>query len=240
MSLYDPDDHDSLPQKSPPSAIDPWVPHRRELLNWFSQEAPSLKSAYEGAVILLHMDNLPGKVHFVCHVVRDIYAKLPEILDGDYRHKSPVNDYKKAVDAVAKHVSIPAVDYSSNNAISDEVQNLSLTSLGTQAIIQLLDTHKKVKEQPRSSAILERALRNRLPNPTNFESQRLINLFESERRWFVDRAHLVLQVGKAPKEDGLMEHFERFERVLYSLVGQFFTGVGELDDILQQANRPSD
>ena len=77
-------------EKGPPDAgvkldeagVEIWTPIRQSLLNWLKREAPSLADAYEGAVRLLHMPGFPGKVHFVSHVVRDIYNTLPRVLDG--------------------------------------------------------------------------------------------------------------------------------------------------------------
>jgi hypothetical protein len=38
------------------------------------------------------------------------------------------------------------------------------------------------------------------------------------------------------KESELQKYFEAFENSLHSFVGNFFTGIGELDAILQETN----
>lgn len=55
-----------------------WTTLRKELVTWLEDRAPSFVRGYVGAVRLLHMPSFPGRVHFICHAVRDIYRHLPK------------------------------------------------------------------------------------------------------------------------------------------------------------------
>ena len=68
----------------------------------------------------------------------------------------------------------------------------------------------------------------------------IINSFDGEYDFFVNKAHLVKSLKKVPTDDGLIEHFEAFERAFHSLVGSYFSGKEELDDILQDTNETAD
>ena len=47
-------------------------------------------------------------------------------------------------------------------------------------------------------------------------------------------------IDKVPNDDGLIAHFESFERAFHSLVGPYFSGKEELDAILHDTNTPAD
>ena len=82
--------------------VSQWTPQRRELLQWFQKEAPSLASAYEAVIEILGMPRMPAKAHLVGHIVRDIYNKLPEILDGQYRRTNSGEVYKDYAERIEK------------------------------------------------------------------------------------------------------------------------------------------
>lgn len=65
----------------------------------------------------------------------------------------------------------------------------------------------------------------------------IVSDFKKIRGWFMDLTHL--RATEAPKIDEyeLQMQFRKFEGMLHSFVGDFFTGTAELDDILQQANQ---
>jgi len=51
---------------------------------------------------------------------------------------------------------------------------------------------------------------------------------------------LARKIEKIPTDHRLVENFERFERAFHSLVGPYFTGKEELDEILQATNATTD
>lgn len=221
-----------------------WTPIRRELLAWFRREAPSLAPAYEGALRLLHMPGFPGKIHFVSHIVRDIYKMLPEILDGSIKRVSPGEVYPTLIKNVERHwprrhVSFVDLDDTSEVTRTEE-QGIAISRLAYKHIVQLLEKLNEIEKQPSTGQHLARVLHRVNPGEDGTIPGRLIAMFDVERRWFVKRAHLVSRPDKLPLDDGLLEHFEAFERALFSFVGHYFSGTRELDEILCEANETTD
>lgn len=216
-------------------------PMRQELVQWFEREAPSLAPAYRAAIQILKISAMPARVHLVSHIVRDIYGKLPEILDGEYRRTNAGELYRSLVDKVEGHwgQSKGTALHGENRASTDvaAAAAVAVSVAAARSVDDLLERHRRLKEQPRSAVVLARAMYRRFAESGLEAPRRLVDQFERERVWFTKRAHLVIEMEKVPSDDGLMEHFAAFERALYSLVGQYFTGKTEIDAILQQANR---
>lgn len=238
MSVFGPNEH---PQDDSDSVGSRLSPMRQELVRWFEREAPSLAPAYRAAIQILDMPSMPARVHLVSHIVRDIYGKLPEILDGEYRRTNAGEVYRSFVDKVeanwgqskgpSAHMGDePPTDVAATSSVTVSVA-------GARAVDDLLDRHRSLKEQPRSVEVLARAMYRRFAESGLEVPRRLVEQFEAERVWFTKRAHLVIEEEKLPTDDGLVAHFTAFERALYSLVGQYFAGKTEIDAILQQANR---
>lgn len=217
-----------------------WKPHQRYLLEWFRKEAPSLAPAYEAALRLINDVSFPARVHLVCHIVRDIYSKLPEILDADYRRKDGGTVYRDAVEKLV----LPWTGIGSDPLVADqapaEAERSTAVSVpipAVRAVRELLDLHRDVKSQPKSVLILTHSLYRRFVDTELKPSSRLIDAFEAERKWFTRSAHLVREPAKVPTGDDLLHHFATFESALHSLVAPYFAGKQEIDAILQQANQ---
>lgn len=241
MSIYEPC-QELKPEESERGG-DPaiWISKRRDLLDWFRREAPSLASAYEAAVLLIDMPAFPARVHLVCHVVRDIYSKLPEILDGEFRRTNAGEVYRSSVDEVEAHWksssrSLLQPDGSPASALKT-ADKVVVLAAAAKSVDNLLEKHRALKDQPRSAEVLVRALYRRFAESGLNPPARLAQAFEDERRWFMQRAHLVIDTTKVPTDVGLVKHFTSFERALYSLVGQYFSGKKEIDAIIEQANQ---
>lgn len=217
-----------------------WTPQRRGLLEWFNRDAPSLASAYEAAVQLISSPAMPARVHLVCHIVRDIFNQLPEILDGEYRFQSTGASYPGLVDTIAEHWKLQDwTQYGEENPSAVGVASTDTVVVGVagaRAVEKLLKCRESLENQRRSTEVLAEALYRRFAEAGLDPPARLSAAFESERKWFTKRAHLVRDHAKLPTDQGLSEHFAAFEQALYSLVGQYFTGRGEIDAILDEAN----
>lgn len=64
----------------------------------------------------------------------------------------------------------------------------------------------------------------------------MVKQFEDVCNWFQTHTHLRNETGGIPNERELVQNFENFERVLVGIKGQFFTNIGEIDEILQDTN----
>jgi hypothetical protein len=66
----------------PPLSQAYWTHARLELQAWLQRNAASLAELYGGAARLVYDTPLPGRVRFVCHAVREIRNRLPDVLSG--------------------------------------------------------------------------------------------------------------------------------------------------------------
>jgi hypothetical protein len=216
-----------------------WTDRRKQLLKWFERAALPLAAPYEGAVRLLYLKGFPGQVHFVCHVVRDIYQLLPEVLEPTVRQRvQPTHVYPGLLDELSKRWPRPLVASSPDeSAGSGPAEFMPIAGSACQAVEKVLLEHAKVKGQPSSDETLVQVLFRLHPSHRAAAPARLVEAFKRERKWFTDRAHL--RTNPTPT-DGLIEHFERFEAALFSFVGDYFTGTRELDAILLEANKRAD
>ncbi|MFG0243666.1 MAG: hypothetical protein ACF8R9_12840 [Phycisphaerales bacterium JB054] len=217
-----------------------WSVRRQQLLEWLRTDAPSLAPAYEAAVRLVDETSFPARVHLVCHIVRDIYAKLPEVLDGEYRRRNAGEVYRNGVEKVEQRWEGTPTDSlapAATSAGGDVAATMRISLSAARSVEGLLDVHRALKKQPRSAEVLARALYRRFADAGLDPPKRLVEVFERERRWFTERAHLVRDHEKLPSDEGLDEHFTAFENALFSLVGPYFAGKQEIDAILQQANQ---
>src|SRR6266851_7372212 len=53
---------------------------RREVLDWFEKNAPSLGQLYEASLRMLEDVNFRGRGYLICHAVREICNRLPGIV----------------------------------------------------------------------------------------------------------------------------------------------------------------
>jgi hypothetical protein len=108
-------------------------------------------------------------------------------------------------------------------------------------IDKLVEEHRNSRKRPGKYELLFRALARKAPLTVTLDA-RTVEAFKKTSRWFVDRAHFPRQPLPPEDEQTFVGRFQEFERAIYVLVerlseGGFFVGIGELDDILQQANR---
>lgn len=203
---------------------------RLELLKWFKETAPSLAPAYEGALRMLADTEFPGRLHFISHAVRDIADRLVFVLDGELSG-SRVN-YENHLDNIVQ--MWPTNGLMGSSTTPQDSVSIPITVF--KRLDRLLEEHRQRRRRRSNQQLLfETLTRNDLlPGALN---RRLINAFEQEREWFMGRTHLRKERPKDVPEAELQYHFRQFERMLHSFVGDFFTTIGDLDDILQEANR---
>jgi hypothetical protein len=211
-----------------------WTKERRELAQWLHDRAPSFEHGYMGAVRLLHMPSFPGRVHFVCHAVRDIYRRLPAALGADAvpiwsevvpkKVKSLCKEWNKCAPGQQRADVTNSIGYVVDPRIYRCVEDI-------------VSAQKNIVDQPSVGKSLAIALfRAAEKPPEEFISPWLIRSFDREYDFFVARAHLAKSMNKAVSDKGLAEHFKAFERAFHSMVGSYFTGQDELDEILQDTN----
>ena len=215
-----------------------WTKQRRELVRWLDDRAPSFTDGYVGAVRLLHTPSFPARMHLVCHVVRDIYRYLPAAL-GVQLMPRPAEVFPNMVKKLAKLW----VKYPPNSALSSDGtgEDFTMNPQVYRYTERIVQKSVQIAGQPRVGGQFAIALYKSLDRRQDeYIHPWIINSFDGEYDFFVSRAHLARNLDKVPTDDGLIEHFEAFERAVHSLVGPYFSGKEELDDILQDTNETAD
>lgn len=216
-----------------------WNSQRRELVNWFKDRAPSFVAGYLAAIRLLYMPSFPARVHLVCHVVRDIYRFLPAVLGGRVSPR-PAEVFPGMVKQLVHLWEASLVSegkrferIGSHVAVHANVHNY---------VAKIVEKSKKMA---RDQSTIGKSLAVALFNSSDSRDDRfiapwIIKSFDDEYDFFVTRAHLAQREEQMPTDDGLVAHFEAFERAFHSMVGSYFTGKEELDAILQDTNDAAD
>lgn len=208
-------------------------PKRRQLLKWFYENARPLAESYEGAVRLLEDSTFPGRIHFIAHAVRDIADRLVFVLDPQLpgtrvQYENEMDQIEKVWPTLAK------VEDGAESVPSDDriVIDYKLALI----IDRLVDAHRERRQRPSNYELLFRFLMRNEPSKAEV-NQRLVMDFKNVRKWFMDYTHLRKDAAPQVSETELTSRFNSFEGMLHSFVGDFFTGMAELDEILQHANK---
>jgi len=210
-----------------------WTPIRCELLKWFQEKAESLSDAYWGAVILLHDKNFPGRVHFISHAIRDISDRLVFILDP---HVDPsCVQYANELDKILKF-GLKLEPVENTNLNSSKTESYVIDAKSAVVIKNLIEEHKNRRERPSNFELLFYFLQRQDPG-RSMEHKRIAIEFKKMRNWFMGLAHLRTSATPTVSENELQLQFEKFENMLHSFVGNFFTGKNKIDAILHQANQ---
>jgi hypothetical protein len=205
---------------------------RRELLHWFRDNATPLAEAYEGAIRLVDDDDFPGRIHFIAHAVRDISDRLVYALDPQL--KAGRVQYENEMDRIEKlwpHLNVPGP-----TDAAAETETVTIDYKVASIIDSLVTAHRERRERPSNYELLFRFLMRKEPLQAEV-NQRLVRDFKRMREWFMARTHLRDNGVPPVDESELQTQFKKFEGMLHSFVGNFFTGKKELDEVLRQANQ---
>lgn len=209
-----------------------WTPLRRELLKWFRVNAAPLAEAYEGAIRLVDDGDFPGRIHFIAHAVRDISDRLVYVLDPQLNGNRV--QYENEMDRIEKDWPQLRSVGDTNDAVA-ETETVRINRKVASMIDSLVEAHRERRQRPSNYELLFRVLMRKEPLQSAVH-QRLVKDFKKMRGWFMDQTHLPREEVRQVAESELQTQFKRFEGMLHSFVGNYFTGVNELDEILRQAN----
>lgn len=218
------------------SAREVWTPERKELLQWFRQEAPSLADAYGGAVKLMHSADFPGRVHFIAHAARDIGNRLPDIICSFERPRRL--DYKKELEEISGMwpSTMPPDAYTDDTQVPQQQEEVPISRRVYLAMSKLIGRHRAVSPTIRESHM---RLLQALSQTAEPQLQRLrarVDEFFNLCRWFERCAHFRSKVKPVPLEKEMAVKFGRFEWILSAFTRPFFHTKDELDDLLQDTN----
>ncbi len=218
-----------------------WTQQRKDIRLWFAKNAPSLGELYEGALEMVFKQQFPGRVRFVAHAVREIRNRLPDVIVGSTT--SSQLQYKNRLDEIVeawRRHHLP-LDGSLPTKVSVAAPLPSSTDVPLPyevyaKIAELIRDHVNTRETPREAAT--RLFQAIDPNNRALESvlRPRIEMWLEITEWFVKRVH---DRGQTDDEMGggeLKERFETFEHALAAMLREFFKTVGDLDEILEEAN----
>lgn len=222
-----------MKEETGPSRLE-MTPRRQELLSWFKRNALSLCDPYEAAVRLLNSPGFPARVQLIGHLVRDIGNRLPDILEGTTSNRV---EYHGKMDSIArlwqKHFH-PKVDYS-HVATSPDISTESLPLKLFRELDDLITDHMSSRERPNpQERLFLLGITPEVDSPEILRPQ--IKQFKKICKWFMGKTHVSNKVRAPTSESELRLKFENFEQVILGIKGQFFTNIGELDEILQDTN----
>jgi len=217
-----------------------WTKQRQEIVRWLEDRAPSFTAGYVAAVRLLHIPSFPARVHLICHLVRDIYRHLPATL-GTKSLPRPAEVFPSMVKKLADQWKrFPPKETPPTGEAGLDTDVL-VSAQAFSAILGILEKNTEIGNQPTVGSQLAVSLFHAVDRREDeYIPPWIIKSFDEEYGFFVQRAHLARKLDQVPTDDGLPGHFEAFERALHSLVGPYFSGKEELDDILQDTNPATD
>ena len=225
-----------------PEGQDCWTPPRLELRAWLRRNAPSLAELYEGAVQMMFIYPVPGRIRFVSQAVREIGNRLPEVISGvrsggrlEYANELDTLSELWMRAGLATDGSLPssvAIDDSTTPAAPDVPIDPTLFV----RIATLISKHRATREKPESTAI--RLFESVAPENMQFRDtlRPVVRQWLQITGWFQKRTHVPLKPEHDYDADEFQQKFELFETTLAALVRAFFSTVEELDEILEDTN----
>lgn len=211
-----------------------WTGNRNEIRSWLRRNAPSLAELYEGAVILLYQQPLPGRTRFIAHAVREIRNRLPDIISGPAKKQRL--DYTSRIDDIAKLPSAQALLTNHGGKKPPATTTITIDEKLAKKLIRLLQDHNTTRAKPLDAA--RRLFEGLAPENTTLRDTLtpVLQQWLTITKWFTDRAHDSGHPDKYYAETELRHQFTIFETTLSALITPFFDTLEELDAILEDTN----
>lgn len=211
-------------------------PTQIELARWLRSHSPSLAEVYEGAIRALERRG-PGHIRFAAHAVREIANALPEAISGVKR--TGRLDYPTRLDEVRTiwlESGILKADLTSDALPSLDVTTITLSMESAKPILDLLREHHQARARPIEAA--RRMFEAAAPENARFDEalQPIMQQWLKVTKWFMKHAHDNGRCDADVPFDEFMRQFALFESTLMAISRQFYSNVGELDEILEDAN----
>jgi len=191
---------------------------------------------------MLFENSFPGRVRFVAHAVREIRNRLPDVISGSVARMRL--DYINRLDDLAKkwqRAGFP-IDGSLPTKISlvDEARpsdmEIPMPLSLYRDVARLVRDHFQTRVKPVDAA--KRLFQAIDPNNEQDEATlrpRIENWLDVTE-WFVRRVHDNGLTDDQLDVEDVLKKFEIFETALFALTSPFFETLGELDEILEEAN----
>lgn len=221
-----------------------WTGERVTLRRWLDDQNTQLGDTYAVVVELLFGRPMPGYVFFVCHGVREIGNRLPDVV---LRTASSSHlRYEDHVDTIARlwahgHISdeLTVGAGEPGDPLGAPTTRIAVPRDLIEQIRELIDAHLAVRE---TNADKARRFFEYFVSPERVGADVIgakARQWRATIKWFVDRVHLRVDDPVVVTHDELLSHFDAFETPLASLFAGFYETLDKIDAILDEANRRS-
>lgn len=221
-----------------------WTGERLTLRHWLDDQNSHLGDAYAVVVELLFGRPMPGYAYFVCHGVREIGNRLPDVVLRTATCSRL--EYKDHVETIARlwargHMSdaLTVGVGESSDPLRTPTTRIAAPRELVERIGELVDAHTAVRE---TNADRARRFFEYFVSPERVGADVIAAKARQWRatiNWFVDRVHLRVDDPIVVTHDELLSHFDAFETPLASLFTGFYETLDKIDAILDEANRRS-
>jgi hypothetical protein len=206
--------------------------NQKRIFEWLKEQDECLGELYEAAVRMVEDDSFPGRKRLICHAVREIRNRLPEVV-GAKGIKKRVDNTKelKELTELWESEGIQSV-YQKDNGNCETVEEYRVSGKLLKQVGRLVQEDIEVKgrkEHNVKQLLMALETENKKWEGTLGP---VVKLWVDETEWFVSRVH----VGAAIDDTELIGHFERVENVLLSLKGYFYEGMDKIKEIVESAN----
>jgi len=225
---------DPPPQAPNKTPLPCWTTDRDQIRAWLQRNAPSLAELYEGAVLLLYANPLPGRVRFIAHAVREIRNRLPDAIAGPT--KSRRLDYTSRIDAIVKLSGARTLIAEIGDTAAPLNPTVNIDRKLARKIADLFQDHLTTRAKPLDAA--RRLFQTVAPENTVGETltpvlQHWINTTE----WFMALTHDNRRTDNECPAQELQHRFTLFESAIAAVIKPFFETLEDLDAILEDANK---
>lgn len=214
---------------------DVWDRRRIEIRQWLETQAHPLAAVYEATVKLMHMRELPARLRFVAHGIREVGNRLPGCLDKVPSDQVRYHELVRPIFDLWVQAGLPVGENAFPLLIEgttppgDAAVSVPMDLAKTIAL--MLGRHEEGEARAeKKSVVLFDVLKRNAGSPTG-GAQFTAERWDKILRWAVGKAH----VGSTCSDEEIHERFAEFEQILYALVGRFVDVLREVDQVLSVA-----
>jgi hypothetical protein len=223
------------PGPRPPGNAPPpcWTTDRNQIKAWMQRNAPSLAELYEGAVMLLYINPLPGHVRFIAHAVREIRNRLPDAIAGPTKKQRL--DYTSRIDAIVKLPGSRTLIADIGDTTAPRTTTITIDRKLAQKMAVLLQDHLTTRAKPLDAA--RRLFQTIAPENTTRETLTpVLEHWINTTEWFMRLTHDNKRTDNQCAAQELQHQFTMFESAIAAAIKPFFDTLEDLDAILEIAN----
>jgi hypothetical protein len=192
---------------------------------------------------MLVENSLPGRSRFIAHAVREVRNRLPEVVSG--MRSGPGFQWKQRLDELGvawaragfpRDGSLPMTATLESGAPGLQSPDVSIPRHLFLLIAQVLNDHSLAREKPKEAAT--RLFEGCAPENKQIRETLgpIVHQWLDVTDWFVSKTHDSGHPDNDHDWKEIGDRFTLFETTLAALLGQFFSTIGGLDEILDDAN----